>query len=380
MLCPRPQKAAEFANPPQMCYSVRMTKTSLHELFRIWTGKWILPRIVLLAALFLGLFSCAQQPRSQSSLNWLGTTTTITIYDHPKAELFTQAFRRVEEIHERMSPQLATSEISKITRMAGISPVKVSPDTFFVVEIALEIAHSSNGAFNPAIGPLVELWDFVGDFHLPSPEEVQALLPLTDYQLVELDQENGTVYLPIPGMMLDLGAIAKGYAADEAAEVLRRGGVESAIIDFGGNIYVVGSRLDGTQWRVGVQNPLLYRGNYLGIYHGSDESVVTSGTYERFVIKDGVKYHHILDPETGFPASSGLESVTILAERSSTLADAYSTAAFVLGAEKGLEFINRIPNVEAVFVLADKSIIMTPGLKREDSPFELLDGSFRVLP
>lgn len=348
-------------------------------------GPRPLPRVAVLAILCIvaaaGLTGCARtgsRPVSESSLDWLGTTTTITIYDNPTARAFSRAFRRVGEIHNRMSLQLETSELSRLTQRAGIEPVIVSPDTLYVVQTALEIAEASDGAFNPAIGPLVALWDITGDFYLPSPEEVAELLPLTDFRLIEVNERASTVYLPLPGMRIDLGAIAKGYAADEAARILREEGVQSAILDFGGNIYVVGSRPDGEPWRIGVQDPFLGRGNYLGVYRGSDQAVVTSGTYERFVISDGVKYHHILDPDTGFPADSGVEGVTILAEESSTLADAYSTAAFVLGLEKGMAFIQSIPGVEALFVLADRSIVASPSLAGENSPFRLTGEDFEL--
>jgi thiamine biosynthesis lipoprotein len=208
---------------------------------------------------------------------------------------------------------------------------------------------------------LVSLWDITGDPYLPTQEEIDSLLPLVDYQVVELDENSLSVYLPTKGMKLDLGAIAKGYAADESAAILTSAGVRSAILDLGGNIVILGSKPDDSPWRVGIQNPFSPRGNHLAIYDAQDLTLVSSGVYERFFIQDGIRYHHILNPSTGYPSDSGIAGVTIISD-SSIQADALSTAAFVLGVEKGTSLINSFSQVEAVFVTNDKEIFLTSKL------------------
>ncbi|NCN06063.1 MAG: FAD:protein FMN transferase [Spirochaetales bacterium] len=329
----------------------------------------------------IALVGCSPQPSqplSGTTLEWLGTTSTLTLYDQKDEGTINEAFGRVGEIHHLMSLQLPTSEISEINQAAGKHPVQVSPETYKVIKDGLNIAAASNGAFDPTIGPIVSLWDITGEAYLPTPEEIDALLPLVDYRLVQLSDENRSVFLPIEGMKIDLGAIAKGYAADEAAQVLKARGVTKAIVDFGGNIIVLGTRDTGEPWRVGIQNPFLKRGEYLGIMYAQDQTVVTSGTYERFMTVGGVKYHHLFDPANGYPANNGLESVSVIAQGPSTLADAYSTAAFILGPEKGRVFVESIPGLEALFVTSDGQLLRTSGLPAEDeTKFRIIDENFR---
>ena len=322
-----------------------------------------------------------QDPISRSSLEWLGTTSTITLYDSQNQNIITKAFQRVEEIHKRMSLQLPTSELSHINRNAGIGPVRVSSDTFFVVEEAPRIARETGGAFDPTVGPLVDLWDITGNAYLPTQEEIQEILPLIDYRVVEINRENLSVFLPIPGMKLDLGGIAKGYAADEAARILIENGVRKAIIDFGGDIIALGTRVTGEPWRIGIQNPFTQRGSFTGIYYAEDKTIVTSGTYERYLMHEGVRYHHLFDTTTGFPGQNGVESVTIMASGSSSLADAYSTAAFIMGLEAGLSYVESIPGVEALFIMDDLSLHATSGiLKGGQEIFRLIDQNFHFAP
>jgi len=336
--------------------------------------------LIVLASLFftLGCQSGPPEPLSVTRLDWLGTTSTITVYDGRNQAAIDAAFQRVAEIHYRMSLQLTTSEISQINAQAGLRPVKVSPDTFFVIQEGLRIGHETQGAFDITIGPIVNLWDITGDPYFPSQEEIDKLLPLVNFSLVEIRPETFEVFLPIPGMKIDLGAIAKGFAADEAARILIDRGVRKAIVDFGGDIIAIGTRVTEEPWRIGIQNPFLQRGNLMGIFLAEDQTVVTSGTYERYIMENGVLYHHIFDPATGFSARNGIESVTIMASGPSTLADAYSTAVFVMGLEPGLAYINSVPEVETLIIMDDGSIHRSQGLiEKGDGAFRLLDQNFR---
>ena len=161
---------------------------------------------------------------------------------------------------------------------------------------------------------------------------------------------------------MDLGAIAKGYTADEVKKVLLNNKINSALINLGGNVYAIGTNPDGDDWNIGIQNPLSTRGEYLGTISVTDKSIVTSGNYERFFIKDGIRYHHIFDPKTGYPAEEGLISTTIVSDKSID-GDALSTSTYILGLDKGIKLVESIKGVEAIFVTKDKKVYVTPGLK-----------------
>jgi thiamine biosynthesis lipoprotein len=317
---------------------------------------------------------CRKGPSSQAEFV-LGTVCTVNLYDQGKSRVYGEIFDRFREIEGRMSVTLPGTELDRINANAGIAPVAVHADAFEVIELAVRYAELSGGAFDPAIGPLVSLWGIGGDEpRLPSPEEIDALLPLVNWRDVALDREGPTVFLKHPGMALDLGAIAKGYAADEAAEILQKNRIKRAIIDLGGNILVYGEKRDRSPWRVGVQNPLDSRGAYIGVLEIRDQTVVTSGVYERFFEADGVRYHHILSPADGYPVRNGLLSVTIVTRRSAD-ADALSTAVFVLGYEKGKALAESLEGVGAVFVFEDRSIRLCG-----EAGFTLTDESYRIVP
>jgi len=260
-----------------------------------------------------------------------------------------------------MSVNIPASDISRVNAAAGIEPVQVHEEVFMVIKRALHYAKLSGGAFDPSVGPLVSLWGIGGDKpHVPSQEEIDEVLPLVNWQDVELDEETRSVFLTRRGMALDLGAIAKGYAADEAAAIIRNAGIGRAIINLGGNIVTCGERKDGSPWRVGVQNPNDARDEYIGILQVTEKSVVTSGVYERFFEYEGIRYHHIFSPDSGYPAENGLLSVTITAPLSID-ADALSTTVFVLGYERGAALIESLAETEAVFIFSDLSVRKTQG-------------------
>jgi thiamine biosynthesis lipoprotein len=275
-----------------------------------------------------------------------------------------------------MSANLADSELERVNLMAGKEAVAVHGDLLELVEKALYYADISGGAFDPAVGPLVKLWGIGTDApHIPSDEEIAGLLPLVNRRDIEINRQNMTIFLRQPGMRLDLGAIAKGYAADEIAAIVRRAGVKRAMIDLGGNIFAYGEKEDKSPWRIGIQNPLGNRGDYIGIAEVRNKTIVTSGVYERYIEVEGKRYHHLLSPETGFPADNGLLSVTIIAD-SSVDADGLSTAVFVLGGEKGSALVESM-GAEAIFVFEDHTVRGTPGLPEF---FTLTDSDFTLEP
>lgn len=317
---------------------------------------------VLFAAAAAALVSCGPPRALSRSQPWLGTVCTITVYGRPPRGLLEKAFARIGEIDTRMGTDRAGSEIDAVNAAAGGGAVRVSPDTFRLVESAVRTSALSSGAFDVSVGPLVALWGIGrGPGRVPSAAEIAHARSLCGYQRIELDRAASTIRLKDAGMRLDLGGIAKGYAADEVAAILGSGGVRSAIVDLGGNIVVVGSRPSGGKWRIGVQDPEKPRGDYLGIVEIADGTVVTSGVYERYFEKEGVRYHHLLDPATGSPARTGLLGLSIVA-RTSMDADALSTAVFVLGLERGLRLVESLPDVEAVFVRENREVVVSSGL------------------
>jgi len=189
-----------------------------------------------------------------------------------------------------------------------------------------------------------------------------------------MDPNKLTVYLPVAGMRLDLGAIAKGYAADEVEKIMVAHKVKSAIIDLGGNVFVYGKKKDGTPWRVGIQNPYSDRGEYIGLVTGGQMTVVTSGVYERYFIENGKRYHHILDTTTGFPVDNGLISVSIVTE-SSIDADALSTSVFALGLDKGMKLVESLQDVYAIFIDSNNKVYLSPGTNKI---FTLTDNKFTL--
>ncbi|MCF7944064.1 MAG: FAD:protein FMN transferase [Spirochaetia bacterium] len=301
----------------------------------------------------------------------LGTACRISIYDEGISEdshIFQQAFDKLDEIEELMSLNIGESEINRINSAAGSSPVSVSEDTFSVLKEAVHISKISDASFDPTIGPVVQAWGIGSDnARIPSESELDKLLPLVDYKNI-LFEDNGSLEIGLEkeGMVIDVGGIAKGYAADILRDLFISEGIEGAIINLGGNIQTVGSKPGGDPWRIGIQDPASPRGDYLMVISFTSGAVVTSGTYERYFTVEGTRYHHILSTETGYPVENSIESVSILSEES-FIADALSTAVFSMGLEHGISFIEEMDAVEAIFVDNKKQIHLTSGIKADEA-------------
>lgn len=326
--------------------------------------------------------SCSKQknisPVSRTNF-LLGTLIEITIYDNPQESIFTKAFDRIKDIEDKMTINEeklnSKSEIMNINDNSGNKYVKVSNDTFYVIEKGIYYSNLSKGNFDITIGPIVKLWN-IGTEHakIPSNEEIDKSLELVNYNNVLINKESKEVMLKNNGMKIDLGAIAKGYAADEVKKVLLKNGVNHAIINLGGNIYALGSKIDGNPWAIGVQNPFHKRGEALGIVNVTNKSVVTSGIYERYFEKKGKRYHHILNPFTGYPVENSIAGVSIIANGSID-ADGLSTALFALGVDKGLELAEQIDGVDAILITKNNKIYMTSGIKES---FKLINNNFKI--
>ena len=305
----------------------------------------------------------------------LGTLCKITIYDNPTDANFEKAYDKIREIETKMSINLDTSEVININAMAGKDFVKVSEETYYVIKKGIYYSDLTKGLFDISIGPLVKLWDIGGkNPRVPSLGEIETAKEAVDYKDVILNEAEKKVMLKKKDMILDLGGIAKGYAADAVAEVLKANGVRHAIINLGGNVLALGTKLDGSNWRVGVQNPFSSRGEYVGVVEVVDKTIVTSGIYERYFEDDGKHYHHLLNPFTGYPFETNIAGITIIAEKSID-ADSLSTSAFALGLEEGYSFIESLDGIEAIFVTNNNEIYLTSGLSNN---FTITDGSFSI--
>jgi thiamine biosynthesis lipoprotein len=333
----------------------------------------------ILMALSAVLFFSACAPRAQGEVSRtdyvLGTVCSIRLIDGGSTKTTDEIFERLRQIEDRMSANKDGTEIAAVNAAAGGAPVKVSADTFYVISKALEYAKLTEGGFDPTVGPLVKLWNIGSEgAKVPPKDAVAAAVKLIDYRKVEMDPKRLTVRLTTPGMRLDLGAIAKGYSADEIAAICQRHRVKAAVIDLGGNVLVFGAKKDGSPWRVGVQDPKSDRGDYLGLVTGKSMTLVTSGIYERFFIENGVRYHHILDTKTGYPVNNGLVSVSIMTERSID-ADSLSTSVFSLGLENGMKLVKSLPGVYAIFVDDKNRVFLSPGANKI---FSLTSKNYRL--
>lgn len=309
----------------------------------------------LVAAAVLFLTGCSAK-ECRISFIAMDTYMELTAYGNADGTLQT-AKERILELEQLLSVTYSGSEIYAVNH-AGGAAVPVSADTYELLTFAYIMAERTGGALDPTIYPAAAAWGFTtGEYRILQEDELSALLELVDYTSVQL--LGTSVQLP-DGMELDLGAVAKGYAADTAAEAYADTGISSGLIDLGGNIQAVGSKPDGSAWRIGIREP--EGGGYMGVVAVRDAAVVTSGSYERYFTDEaGNVYGHILDPSTGKPADSGLLSVTIVAG-SGAYADALSTAVFVMGPERAEAFWKKYRDFEMVLLTEDQTVLVTEGI------------------
>ena len=314
---------------------------------------------VMLAALLLCTGCAAERelPKvTEIGYDILNTVITLTAYTEDR-QVLKDALEESRRLEKILSRTIEGSDVWRINH-AGGEPVQISDDTAAILRCAAEISKASGGAFDVTIAPVSTMWDFTsGATVLPDAEDIARAAELVDYTQVKL--EGNTVTLP-EGMMIDLGGIAKGYIADKVKEYLMGRGVEHAILSFGGNVVGIGTKPDGEQWKVGIQDIDKKTGEYMLVARNNGGSTVTSGIYERGFELDGVRYHHLLSPQTGWPAQNELASVTIFSE-SSMEGDALATAAFVLGLENGMKLIEGMEGIEAVFIERNREVSLTSG-------------------
>lgn len=311
---------------------------------------------MLSALLFLTGCSAESSPEPvQGTFFAMDTMMDFTIYG--ESGLIDQSESLIASLESLVSVTDANSELYAINQTgSGTLTGKASS----LMEQALEICRRTDGALDLSIYPIVRAWGFTtGSYQVPDEAEIQALLPLVDYRKIQYDAATGTVTLP-EGMEIDLGSVAKGYAGQLAAQMLREHGVQSALLNLGGNVQTVGTKPDGSPWQIGIKDP--QGEDAMMVLSVEDQAVVTSGGYERYFEQDGQTYWHIMDPSTGHPADSGLISVTIVGDEG-VVCDGLSTALFVMGLEKAADLWAQSGDFEAVFVTASGEVYITEGLR-----------------
>ena len=317
--------------------------------------------LVFMICITFVLTGCKKTSVSPRVENIIGTVCSVNAFEYGTEKLYNEIFARLDEIDSLFNVNKSSSLISQINLCAGKTPVAVSEDFIYVLNTALRYAEKTDGAFDPTIGPLVKLWGINTDHaKVPTEEEIKNVLQFVDWKSVKVvsNSVGNTVFLEKEGMSLDLGGIAKGFAADEIITILKKYKVKRAIVDLGGNVYVFGNKKDNSPWNVGIKNPFDSNGTpALVLSLNGGNTVVTSGVYERFFEKDGIIYHHILDVRTGRPAIRKWSSTTIVTD-SSMDADALSTISFLLGFEQ----YQKISDQPVVFIDNEGSITASASL------------------
>lgn len=303
----------------------------------------------------------------------LGTIVKVTLYGkNAHEDNFKDIFKIISDIENKVSRNISTSEISKINSNE-IQDIKLSDDTFNIINKGLYYSKLSEGRFDITIAPLVSLWGIGTEYaSVPDEQEIKEAISKIDYRNIYLD-EDMTIHIN-KDTQIDLGGIAKGYVADKVAEYIEQKHIDHALINLGGNILTVGHKPNGESWKIGVQNPFNARGKELGVATIGEKSIVTSGIYERYFEEDGKRYHHILNPFTGYPIENDLAGVTILSDHSVD-GDGLSTVVFSMGLEEGYKFVENLDNIDAIFVTDEKDIYLTEGAEKI---FNLTDYDFKV--
>lgn len=309
-------------------------------------------KICLAVLLCLTLCSCAKT-EYKKSIFAMDTVMDLTVYGNGDAlNTAEEEIKRIDTLLDR------GNENSEIYQINNKKTAEVSSETAELIKTAVGISEKTDGAFDITTAPITDLWGFYGDnFRVPTDNELKTTLDGVGYEKIQLNGRNITIP---ENSSIDLGGIGKGYAADKVIEVLKNNGVKSAVISLGGNVHALGKKPNGQAWTIGITDPA-DKSQILGTVRVFDSAVVTSGGYQRYFEKDGVTYHHIIDPKTGRPSESGLASVTVIAE-SGAVADGLSTALFVMGLDNAAEFWREDGGFEAVFVDDNEEIYVTAGI------------------
>ncbi len=327
-------------------------------------------RSIAIAGLALASFaSCAEVSpsplpivlkRTQMHMGTLVTITAVSPDQDVGNRAMQVAFDEIKRLEQLLSTWRSDSELSRVNQEAGRRPVQVSSETLELVTRSLELGRLTMGGFNIALGPAIEAWSVIERQRIPDERELQRLKPLVDWTRIQVNQEARTIYLPHTGMRIDVGGIGKGYAADRAVEEMKRVGARGGVVALSGDIKTFGVLPNRNRFPVGIRHPR-EEGALIAIIDLNDEAISTAGDYERFFERDGIRYHHILDPQTLQPARA-CQSVTVIAKEG-TMADGLDTGIFALGPEQGMALVERLPGVEAIIIDQAGKITVSSGLR-----------------
>ncbi|HHV13103.1 MAG TPA: FAD:protein FMN transferase [Clostridiales bacterium] len=353
-----------------------MKISSQHPLLLKKARKNTLFGILLLLFAFCCLSGCTAADAKGSTTGkisgtdfLLNTVITIYLYDSADEDILKGCFQLIKKYEDIYSRTLSTSELYALNHrilQSSNGKYRLSEELSDLLSYGLYYSKLSKGAFDITIEPISSLWDFTSDPPaLPSKAAIEGQLPNVSYEYIHLDGRE--ISFAKEGVRIDLGAIAKGYIADRVKDYLTGRGVHSAIINLGGNILCVGTKPDGAPFQVGIQKPFAPQNEAMAVLEISDYSVVSSGTYEKYLKKDGKLYHHLLNTKTGYPYDNDILSVTIISPKSVD-GDGLSTTCFALGVEKGLELISRLPDTYAVYITKDYKLHYSPGMEGNVCP------------
>lgn len=305
--------------------------------------------------------SCTQN-QSVTSFQAMNTFMSVKAYGKNSEAAAVAVQKRVEELESYLSTTNQESDVYNLNHNQKAS-LEIHPETYNLVRFALNIAESTGGALNPVLYPVTSAWGFTtGEYRVPSQSEIDVLLENVDFSKVMLEEKGGKYFAFMPDkMMLDLGAVGKGYAGDEAIKILKENGITSALLDFGGNVQTLGLKPDKSEWKIGIKNP--WDGSVACGISVSNKCVITSGGYERFfTADDGKKYIHIFDGKTGYPVMNDVASTTIVCQNG-IYGDALSTAMFVMGAESSIKYWKQHRDFDLIVITNENQIFYTTGLK-----------------
>jgi len=314
--------------------------------------------------LIISMVSCSKEDEKVDKYaTKMDTIMHLTAYGPNASKAIEAAFNRVDEIEKMASSSISTSDVNKINEAAGKEYVNVHPEIIKIIKTSIEYSKISNGAFDITVSPLIKLWGIgTNDERIPMDSEIKESVALVGYNNISINDADNSVKLMKAGMAIDLGGVAKGFTADEIIKVFKKYDVNSAIINLGGSsIYTLGEKPDKTLWSIAIQNPRKEKneGN-IGIVNLSQDVLSTSGDYQRFFIHEGKRYHHILDPATGYPAEAGVMSDTVLVDSSiddcNMIADILTKITFVSGVDKGFKIIDSLEGISCIALTTDFKI------------------------
>lgn len=321
---------------------------------------------LLVLVILIALTGCTYVSTPQTKTDFaMDTVIRVSVYGENNTDILTQAIDLCKQYERIFSKTIPESDISRLNAAKG-AVTELSADTVALLELAQEYCELSHEKFDITIAPISELWNVTQNYPVvPKQKQISEALKKVDLKNLTVTSSALTASLS-NGAKVDLGGLAKGYTADRMADFLRQNGVESAVIDLGGNVYALGTR-NGEPFRIGIAYPFAEDDGLLGSIQVSNKAVVSSGVYQRYFKMDGKLYHHIFDPNTGYPAETDLYSVTIICDNGAR-ADALSTVCMLLGESRGMELIQSLPDVDAVFITSNNKVYVTPGFTQQYAP------------